>query len=81
MDEKNKNVILTEKGSKQIEKILNVQDLYDRKDPWIPYIINALKADALFFKNVDYIVQNKENEISQSNDARSSMGRRFTSSY
>lgn len=58
VDEKNKNVILTEKGSKQIEKILNVQDLYDRKDPWIPYIINALKADALFFKNVHYIVQN-----------------------
>ena len=58
VDEKNKNVIITEKGSKQIEKILNIQDLYDRKDPWIPYIINALKADALFFKNVHYIVQN-----------------------
>ena len=58
VDQKNKNVILLEEGSKQIEKILRVQDLYDPKEPWIPYIINALKANALFFKNVHYIVQN-----------------------
>ncbi len=58
VDEKNKNVLLTEEGSKQIEKILSVQDLYDPRDPWIPYIINALKANALFFNNVHYIVQN-----------------------
>jgi preprotein translocase subunit SecA len=31
VDEKNKNVILTEEGSKQIEKILSIQDLYDPK--------------------------------------------------
>jgi preprotein translocase subunit SecA len=58
VDEKNKNVILTAEGSKQIEKILSIQDLYDPKDPWIPYIINALKANALFFNNIHYIVQN-----------------------
>ena len=58
VDEKNKNVILTEEGSKQIENILSIQDLYDPRDPWIPYIINALKANALFFNNVHYIVQN-----------------------
>jgi preprotein translocase subunit SecA len=58
VDEKNKNVVLTEEGSKQIENILSIQDLYDPKDPWIPYIINAIKANALFFNNVHYIVQN-----------------------
>jgi preprotein translocase subunit SecA len=58
VDEKNKNVILTEEGSKQIEKILSIQDLYNPRDPWIPYIINALKANALYFNNVHYIVQN-----------------------
>jgi preprotein translocase subunit SecA len=58
VDEKNKNVILTEEGSKQIEKILSIQDLYDPRDPWIPYIINALKANALYFNNVHYIIQN-----------------------
>jgi preprotein translocase subunit SecA len=58
VDEKNKNVILTEEGSKQIEQILSIQDLYDPRDPWIPYIINAIKANALYFNNVHYIVQN-----------------------
>ena len=58
VDEKNKNVILTEDGSRQIEKILSIQDLYDPRDPWIPYIINALKANSLYFNNVHYIVQN-----------------------
>jgi preprotein translocase subunit SecA len=58
VDEKNKNVVLTEEGSKQIEKILSIQDLYDPNDPWIPYIINAIKANALFLNNIHYIVQN-----------------------
>ena len=58
IDEKNKNVILTEEGSKQVEKILRIQDLYDQRDPWIPYVINAIKANGLFFNNVHYIVQN-----------------------
>ena len=58
VDEKNKNVVLTEEGSQQIEKILSIQDLYDTEDPWIPYIMNALKAKALFFNNIHYIVQN-----------------------
>jgi preprotein translocase subunit SecA len=58
VDEKNKNVILTDQGSKQIESILKTEDLYDRRNPWIPYVINAIKANTLFIKNVHYIVQN-----------------------
>ena len=58
IDEKNKNIILTEKGSKQIEQILAIQDLYDPRDPWIPYIINAIKANTLYLNNIHYIVQN-----------------------
>jgi preprotein translocase subunit SecA len=58
IDEKNKNVILTQEGSKQVEAILNISDLYNPKDPWIPYIINALKANSLFFNNIHYIIQN-----------------------
>ena len=58
VDEKSKNVILTKEGSTQIQRILKVQNLYDPKDPWIPYILNALKAKCLFFNNVHYIIQN-----------------------
>ena len=60
VDEKNKNVILTKDGAIQVEEILNIQDLYNPDDPWIPYIINALKATTLFFRNVHYIVQNNQ---------------------
>nr|YP_009496559.1 preprotein-translocase subunit a [Actinocyclus subtilis]AWT39272.1 preprotein-translocase subunit a [Actinocyclus subtilis] len=60
VDEKNKNVVLTEQGTLQIEQILGVKDLYNIKNPWIPYIINAIKANTLFFKNVHYIVQNQQ---------------------
>jgi preprotein translocase subunit SecA len=58
VDEKNKNIILTDEGSKQAEKILQVQDLYDPREPWIPYVINAIKAKTLFSNNVHYIIQN-----------------------
>ena len=58
IDEKNKSVLLTNQGTIQIEKILGVQDLYDPRDPWIPYIINAIRASSLFFRDVHYIVQN-----------------------
>ena len=58
IDEKNKNVVITDQGSKHVEQILKIQDLYDPRDPWIPYITNAIKANSLFFKNVHYIVQN-----------------------
>lgn len=60
VDEKNKNVILTKEGAIQIEEILGINDLYNPNDPWIPYIINALKATTLFFRNVHYIVQNNQ---------------------
>jgi len=60
VDEKNKNIILTEQGTLQIENILSIEDLYNLNDPWIPYIINAIKANTLFFRNVHYIVQNQQ---------------------
>ena len=60
VDEKNQNIILTKNGIIQIEKILGIKNLYNRNNPWIPYIINALKANTLFFRDVNYIVQNKQ---------------------
>jgi len=59
VDEKNKNIILTEEGSRQVERVLAVDNLYDPQDPWIPYIINAIKAKCLYFNNIHYIIQNQ----------------------
>ena len=77
VDEKNKNILLTDLGSQQIEKIIQVKDLYNPKDPWIPYIINALKASSLFFKNIHYIVQNKKIIIVDEFTGRSMPDRRW----
>uniref|UniRef100_A0AB74TQF4 Protein translocase subunit SecA n=1 Tax=Discostella guiyangensis TaxID=3145224 RepID=A0AB74TQF4_9STRA len=60
VDQKNRNIILTEQGTAQIEQVLQVEDLYNPNDPWIPYILSAVKATALFFRNVHYIVQNNQ---------------------
>jgi len=58
VDEKNKNVTLTELGNQQVEQILDVDDLFDIDNSWISFIITALRAKTLFFNNIHYIIQN-----------------------
>jgi preprotein translocase subunit SecA len=48
VDEKNKNVVLTEEGSKQIEKILSIQDLYDPKIHGFHILLMHLKLMLCF---------------------------------
>lgn len=60
VDEKAKNITLTSKGIGQVEKMLNTKSLYDKNDPWIPYINNAIKAKILFIKDTNYIVRGNE---------------------
>jgi preprotein translocase subunit SecA len=52
VDERSQSVVLTERGFADVEKILNVEDLFNPRDPWSTYIINALKAKSLFKKDV-----------------------------
>ncbi|CAM9096975.1 unnamed protein product [Choristocarpus tenellus] len=58
IDEKTKKISLTNKGISRIKILLNIQNIYDIQDPWIPYILNALKAEYLFFIDVHYIIRN-----------------------
>ena len=44
----------------KLNKYLNVNNLYDISDPWIPYINNAIKAKILFIKDTNYIVRDNE---------------------
>ena len=60
MDEKQKSILLTEQGYEDAEDILNVKDLYDPREQWASYLINAMKAKELFLKDVSYIVRNKQ---------------------
>ena len=60
IDEKRKDVFLTEKGDKKVRELLRIKNLYDKKSPWILEILNALKAKYLFRLNKDYIVLNNK---------------------
>nr|WDB00035.1 preprotein translocase subunit SecA [Cyanidium sp. THAL103] len=60
IDEKAKNVILTDKGIQTCEKALFIKDLYNPSDPWINFINNSLKAKELFIRNIHYIVKNNK---------------------
>jgi preprotein translocase subunit SecA len=51
---------MSEIGYEAAEEILNVTDLYDPREQWASYIINAIKAKELFLKNVNYIVRGQD---------------------
>nr|YP_009398848.1 preprotein-translocase subunit a [Cliftonaea pectinata]ARW67986.1 preprotein-translocase subunit a [Cliftonaea pectinata] len=78
IDEKSKNIILTEEGILSCEKILNLKNLYNVNSPWIKYIINALKAKELFIKNRDYIIKNNQVTIVDEFTGRIMEGRRWS---
>jgi preprotein translocase subunit SecA len=60
IDEKTKNIILTEQGFNQIEKILGIPNIFDSQKPWLFHITNALRANNFYLKDVDYIVRNNQ---------------------
>lgn len=78
VDEKAKNILLTEEGVIQAELQLNVNDLYDVENPWAPYIFNAIKAKELFIKDVNYIVKDQEVLIVDEFTGRIMVGRRWS---
>ena len=78
VDEKARNVLLTDEGFIEAEKVLGVQDLFDPKDPWAHYIFNAIKAKELFIKDVNYIVRDDEIVIVDEFTGRIMMGRRWS---
>lgn len=78
VDEKARNVLLTDEGFIKAERELNVQDLFDPKDPWAHYVFNAIKAKELFIKDVNYIVRNDEVVIVDEFTGRVMPGRRWS---
>jgi preprotein translocase subunit SecA len=78
VDEKAKNILLTEEGVIQSEFQLNVSDLYNVENPWAPYIFNSIKAKELFIKNVHYIVKDEEVLIVDEFTGRIMIGRRWS---
>ncbi len=78
IDEKLKTAILTESGIEQIEKLLNVKNLYDPRHLDILHTANqALRAHACYFKDVDYVVKDNEVVIVDEFTGRIMTGRRY----
>jgi len=85
LDEKDKNVLLSEKGIDKIEKlshqygVLKNNNFYDPKNINLVHHINqALKANLLFSKDKDYIVRDNKVELIDEFTGRVLEGRRFS---
>jgi preprotein translocase subunit SecA len=78
VDEKQRNVTLTDEGYAKAEQLLGVRDLYNPDDPWAHFISNALKAKELFVKDVNYIVRDEEAVIVDEFTGRVMPGRRWS---
>ncbi|MDJ0571204.1 MAG: preprotein translocase subunit SecA [Pleurocapsa sp. MO_192.B19] len=78
VDEKARNILMTDEGFAHAEELLGVSDLYDPENPWAHYISNAIKAKELFTKDVNYMVRNDEIVIVDEFTGRVLAGRRWS---
>ena len=86
VDEKSKQVYLTEDGHQRVEKLLEEEgllasgeSLYDASNiVLMHHLMAALRAHALFTRNVDYIVKDNEVVIVDEFTGRTMPGRRWS---
>ena len=78
VNEKDRNVLLSDEGFAEAENLLGVTDLFDPEDPWAHFMFNAIKAKELFLKDVNYIVRNDEVVIVDEFTGRVLPGRRWS---
>ena len=78
VDEKNKNVILTEDGIDRAQEIIGCKDLFDINNQYAHDLLNALKAKELFIKDTDYVVKDGEIVIVDEFTGRLMPGRRWS---
>jgi len=77
--EKEKTITITEEGVSRIEGLLQIKNLYDEKNMNVQHhIIQALKAQRLFKRDVDYIVKDGEVIIVDEFTGRLMFGRRYS---
>ena len=85
IDEKDRNVMLTDKGIDNVEKIfsnagiLKNNNFYDPENMGLVHHVNqALKANHLFTKDKDYMVKDNSVKIIDEHTGRILEGRRFS---
>lgn len=79
VDEKMKAVIITDGGIGKVEKILGVENIYTEKGiKYVHHLEQALRAQALFQRDRDYVVKNNEVLIVDEFTGRLMPGRRWS---
>ncbi|HZD60254.1 MAG TPA: preprotein translocase subunit SecA [Anaerolineae bacterium] len=79
IDEKHRTVAVTEEGVARIEDALGIDNMYDHvNSQLVNHLQQALKAHALFKKDVDYIVKDGEVIIVDEFTGRLMEGRRYS---
>ncbi len=82
IDEKNTtrgNVVLTEEGVEEVQRLLGVEDLYDHSNIAVVHHVNqALTAHTLYKRDVDYVVEGGEVVIVDEKTGRMQYGRRYS---
>jgi preprotein translocase subunit SecA len=79
VDEKKRTVAITEDGLARVEKELGIDNIYeDLSGQLVNHLMQALKAAALFRRDVDYLVQDGEVKIIDEFTGRVLEGRRYS---
>lgn len=79
MDEAKKTINATESGLERIEAMLGIDDLYADPSGQLPnHLQQALKAQFLFHRDIDYVVVNGEVKIVDEFTGRIMEGRRYS---
>ena len=79
VDEKQRTAAVTESGVAKVEKALNIENLYVASNgQLVNHLIQALRAEALYHKDVEYVVQNGEVLIVDEFTGRILEGRRYS---
>lgn len=79
VDEKQKTITLTEEGASKAEKYFNVEKLNDIENTELHHhILQALKANVLMKRDVDYVVKDGEVLIVDEFTGRIMIGRRYS---
>lgn len=79
VDEKARNVLLTEKGVSHVEEILSIENLYAPENvDLVHHVHQALKAHKIFRVDKDYVVQQDQVVIIDEFTGRPMEGRRYS---
>ncbi|MGH7835025.1 MAG: preprotein translocase subunit SecA, partial [Candidatus Binatia bacterium] len=79
VDEKSRTATLTETGVSKVERLLNIHNLYDPRHIDVLHHVNqALKAHAIFKRDVDYVIKDGEVIIVDEFTGRLMPGRRWS---